>query len=212
MKIRWLGHAAFRLAFAGGARFVTDPYAPNIGYPPLRVAADYVTKSHDHDDHNNVAAVEGCRRVFERAGEYRVDGVAVKAVLTPHDDAGGAKRGPNLVFTFDDGDIRVCHLGDLGAPLTDEQRAAIGSVDVLLVPVGGVYTVDARGAATVCNQLMPRLIIPMHYRTASLIYRLAAVDAFLDAIGGGERLSDSEIDVTRASLPAERRVLVLNHG
>lgn len=212
MKLRWLGHAAFRLAFTGGLSFVTDPYSADIGYPPLRVTADYVTKSHDHSDHNNVAAVEGCRRVFDAAGVYHVDGVTVNAVLTPHDDVGGAKRGPNLVFAFDDGDIRVCHLGDLGAPLTDAQRAAIGSVDVLLVPVGGVYTIDARGAATVCEQLMPRLVIPMHYRTASLVYHLAGVDAFLAAIGGGERLPDSELEVTRATLPAKRRVLVLNHG
>lgn len=212
MRIRWFGQAAFRLVCEQGTTFVTDPYADTIGYPPLRVSADYVTKSHGHDDHANVGAVAGAKRVFDQAGECQVDGVTVRATLTAHDDVGGDKRGPNLVFTISDGDIRFCHLGDLGAPLTADQLTSIGPVDVLCVPVGGVYTIDAGGAAKVCNQLKPRLIIPMHYRAAGLIYRLATVEPFLEAIGGGEQPAVSEIEVTRASLGAGQRVVVLQHG
>lgn len=212
MKVRWFGQAAFLLESVGGTTFVTDPYADTIGYPPLRVAADYVTKSHDHDDHANVGAVKGAKRVFDQVGEYQAGDVTVKATLTPHDDVGGTKRGPNLVFTFDDGDIRLCHLGDLGAPLTPEQLASIGKVDVVCVPVGGIYTVDAGGAVKVCDQLKPGLIIPMHYRTETLIYRLAPVEPFINAIGGAEQLPVSDIEVTRESLGAHRRVVVLKHA
>ncbi|MGE5560166.1 MAG: MBL fold metallo-hydrolase [Chloroflexota bacterium] len=211
MRIRWLGHACFRIECACGLSFAIDPYADSIGYPALHILADYVAKSHGHDDHANISAVQGAKQVFDAAGEYHVGGVTVRATLTPHDDVGGAKRGPNLVFTFDDGDIRFCHLGDLGSTLTPEQLTSIGRVDVVCVPVGGVYTVDAAGAAAVCNQLKPRVVIPMHYRVGKLVYKLAEVNPFVQAMGGAEQLATNELELTRQSLPASRQVMVLNY-
>ena len=154
MKLTWLGHACFALE-ESGYRILLDPYDGVEGYPPLAAEAHKILCSHQHHDHN---AVEKVRRL--PAGKSPFD---LRTVETFHDDRGGALRGTNTVHILTAGGVTVAHLGDLGHPLTAEQAAAIGPVDGLLIPVGGVYTLDAAGAWAVCRMLSPRWVVPMHY-------------------------------------------------
>jgi L-ascorbate metabolism protein UlaG (beta-lactamase superfamily) len=191
-KLTWLGQSGFVLETAAGTRIVMDPIPKGLGYDlPAGLKADAITISHEHPDHNNVALVTNKARVIrgltaDKKGWTKVDekvkDVAIRSVGVYHDDKRGAERGLNTVFVFEVGGIRIAHLGDLGHLLTDEQLSAIGSVDVVLVPVGGAFTIDAYQATRVVDQLRPRLVvIPMHYRTAvSTIKELATVDEFLE--------------------------------
>ena len=166
MKLTWLGHACFLLE-EDGYRIVLDPYTGVAGYPPLHIQAHAVFCSHGHFDHHATDCVE---LLPERESPF-----AVREVETFHDDRGGALRGTNTVRIFTAGGLSAAHLGDLGHQLTAEQAAAIGPVDAVLVPVGGVYTVDAAGAKAVCDALHPRCVVPMHYHHAP--YGLTEVDS-----------------------------------
>jgi L-ascorbate metabolism protein UlaG (beta-lactamase superfamily) len=191
-KLTWMGQSGFVLETAAGTRVVMDPIAKGLGYElPAGLKADVITVSHEHSDHNNVGLVTNKARVLrgltaDKKGWTRVDekvkDVSIRSVGVYHDDKRGAERGLNTVFVFEVGGIRIAHLGDLGHLLTDDQLSAIGSVDVVLVPVGGVFTIDAYQATRVVDQLRPRLVvIPMHYRTPPLtIKELQPIDEFLE--------------------------------
>ena len=171
MKLTWLGHSCFLLE-QDGYRLVTDPYTGVEGYPPLSVSAHAVCCSHHHFDHDAVDAVTALPPVKSP--------FTVREVETCHDEQGGALRGSNTVRVFTAGGVSVAHLGDLGHQLSAEQLDAIGSVDAVLVPVGGVYTVDAAGAKAVCDALRPRCVIPMHYHHAPFgLPNVAGVEHFL---------------------------------
>lgn len=171
MKLEWLGHACFALE-QDGFRIVIDPYTGVPGYPPLRTEADRVYCSHDHFDHNAASAVR-------LRTETDSDPFTVEELSTFHDDAGGALRGGNTVRVFTAGGVRVCHMGDVGHLLSPEQAASLGRCAVVLLPVGGVYTVDAQGAMALCRALRPRYVIPMHYRHAPFgLENVAGVEAF----------------------------------
>ena len=211
MKIKYLGHASFIITSDTGVRIITDPYetSPDLTYGEITESAEVVTVSHGHFDHCNVAAVKGNPEVVRGAVAREVKGIRFKAIPTYHDDAGGRLRGSNTIFCFEMDGIRVCHLGDLGHLLDDRQVAEIGTVDILLIPVGGYYTIDARVASEVCNQLKPRIIIPMHYRTEKGIPGIAGVDDFLRGKEGVNRLDTSEAGFKREELPSSTQVLVL---
>jgi L-ascorbate metabolism protein UlaG (beta-lactamase superfamily) len=191
-KLTYYGQSCFLLETAGGTRILMDPYPKGIGYEvPQGFKADIVTISHEHYDHNNVAFVNGKPRVIrgltaDKKGWARVDeklkDVSIRSVGVYHDEQRGAARGLNTVFIFEVGCVRIAHLGDLGHVLNDEQLAAIGAVDVLLVPVGGKFTIDALKATRVIEQLRPRImVIPMHYKTdASTIKELEPAALFLE--------------------------------
>jgi L-ascorbate metabolism protein UlaG (beta-lactamase superfamily) len=192
-RLTWFGQSCFLLESAAGTRVVMDPIpAAGLGYtPPKDLKADLVTVSHEHGDHNNVALVGGNPTVLRGLTadkkdwvkiEQKVKDVSVRSVGVYHDDQSGKQRGLNAVFIFEVGGLRVAHLGDLGHLLTEQQLATIGPVDVVLIPVGGFFTIDGRQAAQVVEQLHPSLIvIPMHYKTDVLtIKELASVDAFLE--------------------------------
>lgn len=209
MKIKWLGHASFMITSDTGIKIITDPYATGekLNYGEIKESADIVTVSHGHGDHNNVAAVRGNPEVVR--GTATVKGVEFRGLPTYHDDAEGQQRGENTIFCFEVDGIRVCHLGDLGHPLDDKQVTELGSVDILLIPVGGYYTIDARVATEVCNQLKPRVIIPMHYKTDKLAYPIAGVDEFLQGKGNLSRLDTSEVEFKQGELPASTQIIVL---
>ncbi|HUU53552.1 MAG TPA: MBL fold metallo-hydrolase [Armatimonadota bacterium] len=214
MKIRYLGHAAFFITTADGTKIVTDPYEPGgfggaIGYGPLKEAADFVTVSHQHADHNYVKMVPGNPMVISRAGEETHDGILFRALTTHHDASRGAERGANVVRVIEADGITVCHLGDLGHTLSPEDATALGALDVLLVPVGGTFTVDAKGATAVINRLRPRIAIPMHYRTPKVSLNIAPVDGFLAGKPRVRRIEGSEIDLDKGSLPEPTEIVVL---
>ncbi|HEY7371292.1 MAG TPA: MBL fold metallo-hydrolase [Polyangia bacterium] len=191
-KLTWYGQSCFLLETAAGTRILMDPIPKGIGYDlPPGFKADIVTISHEHSDHNNVGFVSGKPRVIrgltaDKKGWARVDeklkDVSIRSVGVYHDDQRGAARGLDTVFIFEVGGVRIAHLGDLGHVLNDDQLAAIGAVDVLLVPVGGKVTIDGLKATRVVEQLRPRImVIPMHYKTdASTIKELEPLALFLD--------------------------------
>ena len=209
MKVKWLGHASFMITSDSVAKIITDPYVTGggINYSEIKESADIVTVSHEHGDHSNVAAVKGNPEVVSQATE--VSGIEFKAIPTYHDEAGGKQRGENTIFCFEVDGVSVCHLGDLGHQLDSEQIAEIGATDVLLVPVGGYYTIDAGVATEVCNRLKPRVIIPMHYKNERCAFPIAAVDEFLRGKERVSQLDTSETEFERGELPASTQIIVL---
>lgn len=211
MKIKWLGHSCFLLTSKAGTRILTDPFDERAGYALPAVEADIVTTSHNHYDHGNVGVVKGDFEHLDKPGRFSKDGVEVSGISTFHDESGGTKRGSNIVFKFDIDGIRICHCGDLGHVLLPEQVQEIGEVDVLLVPVGGTYTVDAKGACEVRKQLEPAVTIPMHFKTELLSFPIDGVNRFLAAAGGGEMSGKQEIEVSKENLHEFPGILVLNY-
>jgi len=210
MNIKWLGHACFKISSERGTIIVTDPFDESVGYPMPNVRADIVTSSHSHFDHNYFKAIKGNFDIVDTVGEHDIKGIKIKGVSTFHDEEQGTKRGKNIVFVFDIDGIKVCHMGDLGHILTERQIEEIGSVDVLLIPVGGYYTIDAKQAVEVMNQLKPKITIPMHYKTELINFPIDTVDNFL-SMTGGKKISSSQMDVKKEDLGGEPKVIALNY-
>lgn len=175
-----IGHAKFLIELENGLRIVTDPYDATCGYPVTPVPADVVLVSHGHHDHSAVDTIPGTPRVIDKAGEYDLgEGVTVTAVEAFHDDAGGTKRGRTLLFSIRAEGLNAIHLGDLGHIPTAEQLEAIGAADVLMVPVGGFFTIDAAQAKETAELLQARVVLPMHYKTrVNADWPIAPVEAF----------------------------------
>ena len=182
MRIQALGHACFALSCADGTKIVMDPFEEGIGYPVPRMQADIVCTSHGHYDHNYVAAITGDPLVADQARVYRMKDVKVSGTACYHDDRQGALRGNNIAFTVEADGLRLVHMGDIGHMLDAQQIARLAQADVLFIPVGGVFTVDAATARQIVDALAPRIVIPMHYQTERLTLgkRLGALDAFTD--------------------------------
>ena len=209
MKIKWLGHACFMITSEAGTRIITDPYAikEDLTYGKITESADIVTVSHEHADHNNVTAVQGKPDVVR--GSAKVKGMEFKGIASYHDKVGGSQRGKNTIFCFEVDGIRVCHVGDLGHLLSDKQVAELGGVDILLIPVGGYFTIDAKVATQICDQLKPRVVIPMHYRTDKCTFSITGVDDFLEGKERVNRLETSERNFKSEELPASTQIVVL---
>ena len=203
MKIKWLGHAAFLITSDSGIRIITDPYETSdiLTYGRTEESADIVTVSHDHGDHNNVAAVQGNPQ--EVRGTTEAKGIKIKGIPTAHDEVGGSERGSNTVFCFEVDGVNICHMGDLGHPLSNDQLTELGKVDVLLIPVGGLFTIDARTASEIGNQLKPKVIIPMHYKTDKCGLPINSVDEFIKGKNNVTRVDSSEIELSEGKLPAD---------
>jgi L-ascorbate metabolism protein UlaG (beta-lactamase superfamily) len=210
MKIRWYGQSAFSLEENGTTVFV-DPFGDmsaaaarglQFDYPAIEGArADLLLVTHEHGDHNGVGAIGGDPRTIRSTAGTFDD---VVGIASEHDDVAGTRRGPNTIFRFELGGAAICHLGDFGQPaLRPEQRAAIGEIDILFVPVGGGPTVGGEQSAQIVRELAPRLVVPMHYRTERLNF-LDPPDAFLDALGRDVAHVDTEFDAsaTGVVLPA----------
>jgi L-ascorbate metabolism protein UlaG (beta-lactamase superfamily) len=211
MKVKYLGHATFVITSNKGVRVITDPYetGPDLTYGEITESADIVTVSHYHHDHGNVAAVKGNPEVVSRVGRSEAKGIEFNGIASYHDEAGGSLRGGNIIFCFEMDGVRVCHLGDLGHRLDDRQLREIGSVDVLLIPVGGFYTIDAKVATEVCDQLKPRVIIPMHYKTEKGIPGISGVEGFLSGKANVSRPDSSQAEFKPGELPATGQIMVL---
>jgi len=215
MKIKWNGHACFTITAEHGIVIVTDPYEPGsfgggIGYGPVDERADVVLISHDHADHNYTGDLKGDFEVLKGAGNKA--GIEFTAVQAAHDASGGSERGKNTLFAFEVDGVRTAFLGDLGHQLTEEQVSALGRLDLLLVPVGGVFTVDPAAAAKVIEQLGPRLVIPMHYKTDKCGFPLATVDEFAKQFTNVKKTGKSEIEVEAGALPGGTEVWILEHA
>lgn len=211
MKVKWLGHACFLIVSAEGIRIITDPYEIDggINYAPINETADIVVVSHEHRDHNNVAAIKGKPEVVKGSGVKKVKGIEFQGFATYHDEAKGKQRGVNTIFCLTVDEIRLCHMGDLGHELTSSETSQIGEVDILFLPVGGFYTIDASTAGKVGEQLKPKIIIPMHFKTAKCDYPITGVENFLKGKDNVKRLDSSELELTVKDLPSATQIIVL---
>ncbi len=210
MDITWLGHSCFRIR-GSQAVIITDPYPPDLGYSLGKPTARIVTVSHQHPSHSYVQGVSGEPKLVIRPGEYEISGVLIIGIPTFHDAEGGGKRGKNTVYLMEVDGITVCHLGDLGHVLTAEQVEEIDDVDVLLLPVGGVSTINASMAAEVIRQLEPKVVVPMHHKTPVLNRELGPVEKFLKEMGIERLDSQPKLSLTPSSLPASTQVFLLDY-
>ena len=212
MLLQHIGHAEFLITLESGFRIVTDPYDASVGYPIPAIEADGVLVSHHHHDHDAVDNVSGHPQVIDYAGIHTfAPDVKVTGILADHDDAGGSKRGKTLLFLLEAEGLRVVHLGDLGCLLDADQLEALGQVDILMLPVGGFYTIDAQTAKDVAEQLDPRIIIPMHYRTeANAGWPIGPVEDFTRLFDPSWiRSGSSFLRVTKGDLACQPRLAVL---
>jgi len=207
MKVRWIGHAAFYFETSEGLRIRTDPYDSSVGLPVSRLEADVVTVSHDHFDHNAVATVPGNPEIVKGPRALTLRGTTFAPTPSFHDDSSGSQRGRNMIYTFTVDGVTVTHLGDLGHIPTTAQVNQIAPTDILCVPVGGVYTIDAAGATETVRLIKPRIALPMHYRIPGLTIGIGALEPFLQGKEDVERRD--ELDVTPDTLPEPTRIVVL---
>ncbi|MBP2643194.1 MAG: putative Zn-dependent hydrolase of the beta-lactamase fold [Firmicutes bacterium] len=211
MKVKWLGHSCFLITAENGVTVLTDPFDSSVGYKVPEVAADIVSTSHGHFDHSYIQAVQGEYVHINKTGVCTHKGIEITGVDTFHDENQGAERGKNTMYKFVIDGLHICHCGDLGHVLTREQMNAIGSVDILLIPIGGFYTIDAERAAAVVNQLQPLVTMPMHFKTEDINFPIAGVDRFLEVMGNGKRLGKQEVEFEKSSMSSEAGVIVLDY-
>jgi len=216
MKIKWLGHSAFLLTSEKGKKVLTDPYESGsyggaVGYKPITEKVDIVTVSHSHEDHYCTKTLPAGYQCVDSPGKHEIGGIVVTGIKTYHDTSGGKDRGRNIVFVIEIDGIRVCHLGDLGHVLTQDQIASLGRVDVLLLPVGGFYTIGPKEALSVMKDLSPAITIPMHFKTDVLGFQIKPVEDFLSLAGKYERPGTSEIEIKPDDLKS-RKIVVLDHA
>jgi L-ascorbate metabolism protein UlaG (beta-lactamase superfamily) len=188
MQITWHGQALFQItsnpAKNSLVRIVIDPFDKSVGLRLPKLEAEILLVTHQHYDHNNIKEVHGNPVTIDGPGEYEVKGIFIQGINSFHDDSHGKDRGENTIYVIEAEGIKICHLGDLGqAELTEEQVDAIGDIDVLMIPVGGTYTVSAKEAIKIMSQIEPRIIIPMHYHIPKLKIKLDPVNKFLKAFG-----------------------------
>ncbi len=209
MIINWYGQSCFKIV-TNALTIVTDPFAKNIGLRPPAFAADIVCVSHQHEDHNNVSAIGGEPFVVDGPGEYEIKGISILGIESFHDQKQGQERGLNTIYLIESEEIRLCHLGDFGQDrFSDEQVEALGEVDILFIPVGGKTTVDASAAATLVNQLEPKLVVPMHYKLPDLKIELDPADKFLKELGAPSKESVDKITIKKKLLPESTEVVVM---
>jgi len=218
--IQYLGHSCFRLRGRDGI-VLTDPFDRSVGLDIGRPTAHIVTVSHNHPDHNNIAAVKPLRDqlfTIEGAGEYEVSGILISGVRTYHDSKKGAELGKNTVYVIHMDDVVFCHLGDLGHELTTQQLEEIGAVDVLFIPAGGGETISPATASSVISQIEPRIVVPMHYALPgqqTFMTDLAPLEKFTHELGLKDVVPEDKLSVTAANLPAEgeeTRVVVMQRA
>jgi len=210
MELTWYGHSCFRLSDRG-TTIVTDPPSDDLGYDRPRIRADVVTISHEHAGHNNRVGFRGGPRFFDGPGEYEVKDVFITGIATYHDAKNGSVYGRNTIFVFDFDGVTICHLGDLGHVPSQSQVEALSDVDVLLIPVGGLHTIDTPKTAEVISLIEPRLVVPMHYKTPVETAKLQSVDKFLKEMGLAPMPPQPELKVIKSSLPEETQAVVLDY-
>ncbi|MCD4761996.1 MBL fold metallo-hydrolase [bacterium] len=211
MILTWIGHSCFKIQDKngpGGIVLVTDPYDKSVGLKVQKFEEDIVTVSHDHKDHNNVKSLRGNPFIIENAGEYDIKGVSIHGVESYHDTAHGKDRGNNIIFRIEIDNISVSHLGDLGHTLDNKQLEVLSGTDILLIPVGGKYTLDAKAAVEVVSQVEPRIIIPMHYKIPGNTLDIAGVDKFIKEISI-KPTEEKKLKISKKDLPQDDMELVV---
>lgn len=211
MIITWYGQSCFKIQ-SGSASLVFDPFKKSIGLTLPKIEAQLVLVSHNHPDHNNTAAIKGDPFIINSPGEYELKRIRVRGINSYHDAVDGKERGLNIIYTVKMEDINLAHFGDLGqTQLTEKQLDAIGIIDILMIPVGGVYTINSDQAVNVINQIEPRIVIPMHYKIKGLKPKLDAVTNFLKELGEAGLRAEDKLVLKKKNLPTpeEKMKIVL---
>lgn len=213
MQIIWKGQSCFQIITQTGKNnqvyLVTDPFNETIGLRVPKLEADILLISHSHFDHNNKKAVSSpvpgqIPFLIEGPGEYEIKSVFIQGIHSWHDEKEGKERGGNTIYTVEAEDLKLCHLGDFGQKeLSDEQLEKIGDIDILMIPVGGTYTIDSKGAAKIISQIEPKIVIPMHYQIPRLKVKLEGIDKFLKAMGTKSTESQNKLSIKKKDLPTE---------
>jgi L-ascorbate metabolism protein UlaG (beta-lactamase superfamily) len=211
MKIAWHGHACFEVQGSEGTVLMDPHDGKSLGIRQPNCRPDLVLISHGHFDHNCTRVLKGHFVSISEAGSHEVKGIKIKGVEAAHDELGGAKRGPVIMFCFEMGGISFLHCGDLGHALTPEMLKAVGRVDILFVPVGGVFTLDGKQARKVVDNLAPKVAVPMHYRYGGLSLSIQPIDPFLAGLPDNkvQRVGNS-IDFMKEELPQETEYWVFS--
>ncbi|MFH1656660.1 MAG: MBL fold metallo-hydrolase [Candidatus Nealsonbacteria bacterium] len=188
MIITWKGQSCFQISTSQGKNglisIVIDPFSDDLGLKVPKLQADVLLISHDHSDHNNIKSVSGDPFIINGAGEYDIKEISIEGMSAFHDNSEGKERGKTTIYTIETEKIRLCHLGDLGQKeLTEEQLEKIGDVDILMIPIGGTFTINANEAVKIMSQIEPRIILPMHYNIPKLKLKLDGIDQFLKVLG-----------------------------
>lgn len=219
MQIIWRGHAFFQIITNRGKEeklsIAIDPFSEEIGLRVPSVQANILLISHDHYDHNNIKAIKGNPFLIQGPGEYEIQGIFIQGIAAYHDKTQGKERGRLTIYTMEAEGIRLCHLGDFGQKeLSSEQVEKIGDCDILMIPVGGVYTISGQEAPKIISQIEPRIVIPMHYQLPKLKLKskLESLDKFLKAMGQKGIAPQPKLTLKKKDLPEEgTKIIVLNH-
>lgn len=217
VKLKWYGHASFLITADNGLKIITDPYEPGgydgaIGYGEIPDTPDIVLCSHDHADHGYTKGLKGEFEVVNKSGVTVVKGIEFKGVEAYHDTEEGQQRGTIIIYTFAIDGVNICHLGDLGHEIDDALAEKIGDVDVLLIPVGGMFTINGNVADRVIEKINPKIVIPMHYKTDKCGFPLARIEEFIDRKRNVSLMATDEIAITKETLPKNQMIMLLDHA
>ena len=208
MEIYWLGHSCFQLR-GKNVTLITDPFSPQLGRSLGKISAPIVTISHNHPGHNFAGGVDGEPRIVRGPGEYEISDVLITGVASYHDNKHGQELGRNTIYIIHIDDLIICHLGDLGHILQEEQLEEVADADMLLVPIGGQHTINAAQAAEVISQVEPHIVIPMHY-SSSIGDAPNPLDKFCREMGIETINPQLKLSITRSALPAETQIIILS--
>jgi len=214
LKIVWLGHSSFKVILNNGKVIVFDPYDDSYGYTPSEIRADLVLSSHEHRDHNCLKYITGDYTLINKPGDYTLGDIRIMGFESFHDKNGGKERGLNTVFKLSAEGINLVHLGDLGDVPKPTFLKSLGKVDILFIPVGGVYTIDAAEAFNILESLSPNIIIPMHYLTDSVSLKLDPISKFLETIDGNydyAMLGKNTFTADAGDLKKRSRVIIMEY-
>ena len=209
MKLKYYGHACFTLRFADGTTLTIDPFDESVSYAPCDAVCDAALLSHDHFDHNHIQSLRGDFRVVREAGSYDVRGVRITAVHSFHDKKGGALRGKNLIFRIEGDGLTIVHLGDLGHMPDEKQLRAISGADVLLIPIGGTYTIDTPEAEELIRLAQPKHAVAMHFRTPDYDFNASTCEAFARDMQAVRM--PREVEITPETLSALPEAMILSY-
>ncbi len=213
-KITWAGQSCFQISVSNSkdstTDIVIDPFDEKIGLKSANFNADVLLITHNHHDHNNIEGVKGEPFIVDGPGEYEIKGIFIQGIDSFHDDVQGKERGKNTIYTIESEGIRFCHLGDFGQKeLTDEQLEIIDRVDILMIPIGGEYTISSHEVQKIISQIEPKIVIPMHYQLPKLGMKLEGVEEFLKSMGKNTVEAQDKLTIKAGALPKDNKMEIV---